>query len=507
MNIEKQLRDDQHALITVQVEADRLEGMKRRAASKLAKRVKIPGFRPGKAPYPVIVRQLGDAAILEEAIELLVDEIYPEIIKEAEIKPYGPGKLENITNTDPLTLEFSIPLEAETILGDYHSIQKPYEPGSVTDEDVAAVLEDLRENHAIVEPVERPAQEGDLVVLNLSATRSGSEDGQVEELIPERSTSVIIRPVDRETQGETDSSTDNDEATDEWPFPGFSRNLIGMASGDEKHLEYNYPEDSNYKTLQGAQAEFYIKVETVKSRQLPEVGDEFASTVGEFDTLDALQAGIRKTLESQARASYNENYDEEILDSAVEQTTYRYPPEVVEHEIETVIDEFRRRLERQGMDLDLYLKARNIDMKAFEEEVQPVAESRIKRALFLVEFGRAENVEVKPEELEREAYSTMDYLYNTLPQRDARKLSDRDVYTNIVGNLLADMMSRRSLARFRELSSGGLSKEITEDEAQEEEVPAESALVAEAVESDPASNQIMDNHPTDESPADDSPAG
>jgi trigger factor len=506
LNIDKQIRDDQHALLTVQVEADRLEGMKRRAASKLAKRVKIPGFRPGKAPYPVIVRQLGEAAILEEAIELLVDEVYPEIIKESDIKPYGPGKLENITNTDPLTLEFSIPLEAETILGDYHSIQKPYELEPVSDEDVADVLKDLRERNAIVEPVERPAQDGDLVVLDLSATRSGFEDGQVEELIPKRSTSIIVRPADIGIQEETEPSTDNGNSSDEWPFPGFSRNLIGMAAGDEKVLEYNYPDDSDYKTLQGAQAQFHVKVETVKSRQLPEIDDEFASTVGEFDTLEALQAGIRKSLEAQSRATYNENYDEEILDAAIEQTSYKYPTEMVEHETETVISEFRRRLERQGMDLDLYLKARNIDMKAFEEEVKPVAESRIKRALFLVELGRAENIEVKPEELEQEAYSTMDYLYNTLPEHDVRKLSDRDVYTNIVGNLLADMLSRRSLARFRELCSGGLSKETSEeesDELQEEEIPADGEPVIAVVEAETTSTQMTESDPVEESPVGD----
>jgi trigger factor len=482
LNIEKQISEDQHAQLTVQVEADRLEIMKRRAASKLARRVKIPGFRPGKAPYPVIVRQLGESAILEEAVELLVEEIYPEVIKEAEIKPYGPGKLENVTNTEPITLEFSVPLEAETILGDYHAIQKPYELETVSDEDVADVLEDLRERHAVVEPVERPAQVGDMVVINLSATRLGAEEGQVEDLIPERSTSVIIRTeetTEQDTADTDDSSKDNQQ--EEWPFPGFSQALVGVAANDERTLEYTYPEDSNYTTLQGAVAQFLVKVEAVKSRQLPDLDSEFAKTIGDFDTLEALEAEIRKSLEAQARASYNEKYDDEILDAAIEQTSFKYPPEMVEHEIETVISEFRRRIEQQGMDLDLYLKTRSIDLDAFKEEVKPVAEGRIKRALFLVEFGEAEDIQVKPEELEKEAYSTMDYLYNTLPQNDARKLSNRDVYTNIVGNLLADMLSRRSLARFRELCSGGLSRE-DEEETQKEDSLADSELDAEAAE-------------------------
>ncbi len=475
MNIEKQIREDHHAQLTVQVEADRLEGIKRRAASRLARRVKIPGFRPGKAPYPVIVRHLGEAAILEEAIELLVAEIYPEVIKETGINPYGPGKLENISATEPLTLEFSVPLKAEAILGDYHSIKIAYELEQVTDQDVNDVLEDLRERHAIIEPVDRAAQVGDLVTLKLSATRLAADDEPAAELIPERSTSVIIRPEDASSK------------PDEWPFPGFSHHLIGMKTGDEKALEYTFPEDSLYETLRGMQAQFYVKIEAVKSRQLPELDDDFAKTVGEYDTLEALKADIRKSLEEQARTAYHKVYDEKILDAAIEQTTFKYPPEMVDDEVDTIIKELQQRLERQGMDIDLYLKSRGIDMEAFREEIRPVAEDRIKRALFLVEFGKAEKIEVKPEELEHEAYSTMDYLYNTLPERDARKLSRREVYTNIVGNVLADMLSDRSLERFREICSDGLSKVEAERSEQTQAEVSTSPDVADETETEPSS--------------------
>jgi trigger factor len=510
LNIEKQITEDHHAKLTVQVDADQLESMKRRAASKLARRVKIPGFRPGKAPYPVIVRQLGEAAILEEAIELLVEEIYPEVIKDAEIEPYGPGKLENISEKEPLTLEFSIPLEAETVLGDYHSIKREYAPEAVSDQDVADVVQDLRERNAIIEPVDRPAQIGDLVSLKLSATRSGTENEPAEVLIPERPTSVIIRPVVPKTQQSEETTETTDDGPNEWPFPGFSQRLIGLAVGDEKSFEYTFPADADYTTLQGAEAQFQVKVEAVKSRQLPELDDEFVKMIGEFDSLDDLQAEIRKTLEAQKRTAYNDEYDTNILDAAIEQTTFKYPPEMVEREIETVISEFGRRLERQGMDLDLYLKTRSIDMQGFKEEVKPVAEGRIKRALFLVEFGKAENIEVKPEELENEAYSTMNYLYNTLPERDARKLSDRDVYTNIVGNLLADMLSHRSLAHFRELCSGGLSKEEvngeseSENETLKENAPVEHQEIAETVESGTPPLPIPEDDPVGESTANDS---
>jgi trigger factor len=493
LNIEKQIREDHHAHLTVQVDADRLEGMKRRAASQLAKRVKIAGFRPGKAPYPVIVRQLGEAAILEEAIELLVDDIYPDVIKEAEIKPYGPGKLENISSADPIILEFSVPLEAETILGDYHSISKPYELETVSDQDVHDVMQDLRERHAIIEPVDRQAQVGDLVTLKLSAIRLNTDEDDAKELIHERSSTILIQPSDINRVSDADSDATSEDKAEEWPFPGFSQLLVGMGVNDQKSIEFTYPEDSEYQAFKGAAAQFHIQIEAVKSRQLPELDDEFAKTIGEYDSLDMLQADVRKSLETQAQSAYNENYDEEILDAAIELSSFKYPDEMVEHEIETVISEFRRRLERQGMDLDLYLKTRKLEMNGFKEEVRPVAEGRIKRALFLVEFGKVENIEVKPEELENEAYSTMNYLYSTLSEQEARKLSDRDIYTNIVGNVLADMLSRRSLERFREICSGGLSKLPTEDNVEEGAHPSdEDNAMNDEVEIDPESTTIND---------------
>ncbi len=142
MKIETTILDDQQARLTVEIESDRLEEAKRQAANKLAKRVKIPGFRPGKAPYPVVLRTIGESAILEEALEILVDRVYPEIIKESEIKPYGPGRLEKISETtDPLTITFLVPLDAEVVLGDYKSIRKEYQPEPVSDDEIEESLE------------------------------------------------------------------------------------------------------------------------------------------------------------------------------------------------------------------------------------------------------------------------------------------------------------------------------------------------------------------------------
>ena len=172
MKIDKQFQEDHQVKITVEVEPEQMESMKRRSARKIARRVKIPGFRPGKAPYAVIVRQVGEAAIIEDALELLVNDIYPKVIEEADINPYGPGSLENVGSLDPPTLEFVVPLEAEVVLGDYRSLRRPYEPEPVKDEDIQDVLDNIRERQAVIEPVERAAEEGDLVTVRISAKRT-----------------------------------------------------------------------------------------------------------------------------------------------------------------------------------------------------------------------------------------------------------------------------------------------------------------------------------------------
>ena len=148
MNIEKTFTDDHQVNLKVTIDDARLDEAKQRAARKLAKRTSIPGFRPGKAPYHVIARTVGDAAILQEAVDLILDEDYSKIIDEAGINPYSSGALNNIPSMEPLTLEFTVPLEAETTLGDYKSVRFPYDLEPVSDENVTAYLEDLRERMA-----------------------------------------------------------------------------------------------------------------------------------------------------------------------------------------------------------------------------------------------------------------------------------------------------------------------------------------------------------------------
>ena len=450
MKIETQLTENHQAKLNVEIEAELLEEAKVRAARKIARRIKIPGFRPGKAPLAVITRQVGDATILEEALDLLIDDLYPKIIQEAGIDPYGPGSLENVVSTEPLVMEFTVPLAAEVDLGDYRSLRLPFEPKTVTDDDISSVLENLRERQAVIEPVERPAQMGDLIALRLSA-KDASENGSEPEnyLIQPRSTSILI-------------TQDDDQ---EWPFPGFSNNLVGVSANDAQTVSFQYGEDEQDEFFKGKEVEFYFTVESVKSRSLPELDDDFAASVGDYDNMEALKKDILATLERQAEQAYSDSYDNDIIEMAVAQATFKYPPQMLEQEVSDVISDLERRLEQQNLDMELYLKTRSLDMDGLREELHPIAESRLKRSLFLFELARKESIELNPQELARETEMTMNYLSRSLPEKEARKLNNEKTYRNITTNVMADMLLQRSRERLRAIGVGDL------DKIQEEDTP------------------------------------
>jgi trigger factor len=462
LKIETQPREDHQVKLIVEVEPQPFEDAKQRAARKLARQVKIPGFRPGKAPYPVIVRHLGEPAIIEEAVEILVNDIYPQAIKEAGIEPFGMGTLENIVSLDPPTFEFIIPKKAEVQLGDYAAIRLPYETQSVAETQIDEVLSNLRERQAVVEPVERAAQVGDSLRVRLSGERLQAGEGEDTTLVREREYPITIE-------------TEDSEHSVNWPFPGFSSRLVGLTAGDEVELEHTFPEDYEQEYLQGATAVFHARVEQVNSRTLPELDDEFASTIGDYSTLEELRTAIRQDLEKHAEEEYNQEYDEKLIEEVINISTITYPPQMLDQEIETVIDRLKGNLAQQNLDIDLYLKTRQIDMQGLREEVTPVAEARLKKSLVLLELGEAEKIAINPDELQTETNRTLDELSYYMEEKDFRRmLQTNEARSNLVSNVMVEMLIERTQERLRNIARGlvtevePVSSETSEDEPQPE---------------------------------------
>ena len=391
---------------------------------------------------------------MEESLEILINDQYPKIIEEANISPYGPGQFNNIVTLDPLTLEFTVPLMAEVTLGEYRSIRYPYEPTQIQEQDVDNIIENLRQRQAIEESTELPAQENNRLHVRLSANRTESEEGVSPELFSERPLSLTI-------------AEKGEDTADEWPFDGFSRELIGMAVGDRKRLIYTFPEDSEFKNLRGMKAEFSVLVEDIKSRTLPELNDEFAQVIGDYKDLEALRSEIQESLEHRAKESYDADYDDRVVTSAVDQSTIKFPPQMLENEIREVLHQLEQRLKTQNLDLETYRKTRGLDEEGLKEEAKPVAESRVKRSLVLLEIAEAENIQVEKEELQAETERTLEAMTRFMPESELRKLSSQELYPGLVGNILADMRINRTLERLRDIASGAIESGISAESKQE----------------------------------------
>jgi len=456
LKITKEAQEEHQIKLIVELEPELMENAKRRAAKHIAKNIKIPGFRPGKAPYHVIVRYAGEGAVTEKGMELLVQDIYPKLIEDAEIEPYGPGSLENIVSLEPPTLEFLIPLEAEVVLGDYKSIEKTYSPEPVQAEDIDQVLKNLQEQHATLVPADRPALEGDIATVNLVGDRFLTDEEELTEenesggeiLFPSRSLQMLIQPDDEE---------------DDWPYPGFTTNLIGMNIGESKQINHKYPDDYGSESLQGTEVRFEFTIEDLKARILPELNNDFADTVGEYETLEDLQKAIRESLEEQRSSSYMEEYDETILTELINISEIKYPPQMLDKQIDNMIDNLTFNLEQQKLDLDLYLKMRNVTLEELRAETIPIAETRLKRTLALMELAKLEDIQIDPEELEREIDQTILAIRESQePSRKAETIT-RDDRLNIATNLMASMLTNLAMERFRDIAKGTSGENITTD--------------------------------------------
>lgn len=446
MKIDQQPLDDHQVRLTVEVENAQLESARKRAARKIAQQVKIPGFRPGKAPYSVIERQVGPEAIEDEALDIVLDDVYPKVIEETGIKPWGPGTLEKVDeDKEPRVFEFRVPLSPTVELGDYKKIRIPFEEKPVTEKDIQGVIDNLREQQAVLEPVERAAQEGDMVHAVISGERDKADHDGNTALLAERRYPVIIESQDVDT-------------SNEWPFPGFSHQLIGLRPGDKKTLRHAYSKDSSFEELRGAAATFKINVEEIKDRILPELNDDFAKSLGDYENLAQLREEIEKSLRENFESRQNEEYDNQIVDAIVEGSTIKFAPQMLDHEIEHYIEDLQPQLASQGMDLDTYLKSRQMELDDLKTEVRPRVEERLKRSLVLMEVSKAEGSEVSEDEVAGIVQEKIARIQTMVPEDEARRLFSGDSLQGMVSRTITEEIIDRTLQRLRQIAKGKAAK-------------------------------------------------
>jgi len=462
LKINKTIEENHEAKLVVEVDAEKMESFKRRAARKISERGKIAGFRPGKAPYHMVVLNYGEQAIIEQAVDYFVDSEYSNILKEADVNPGAAGSLESIDSLEPPMLTFRVPLAPEVALGDIHSLRIPYEWSAPDQAEVDKAVEDLRQMYASTENVEREAQVGDYVLVDVKS--------EIEELT-RTGFAAFIREEERDT---------------EWPYNGFANELIGLKPGDTKTIKHTFPEDHDLDALKAKEAEMEVTVKTVRAVTLPELDDEFAKTVGAGDTLEALRESVAKDVESRSKTDYDDKYFVDLIEKIKEGATFKYHQHSLDHENEHVLEDLQQRLSQQNMDLDTYFKLRNTTREQFvEDEVKPVAKKRFERSLILDEIVRQEKLEVDNASLDAEFNQTLSAL--TMQGMDLNKVKGGKKGQQQLAQAIAmesanRVLTRRALDMLKSIAVGEYkSPEEREAEAAAAQAEAQVASETEAV--------------------------
>ncbi len=469
LKIEKTIEEGHEAKLIVEVEPEKMDSYKRRAARKISERGKIPGFRPGKAPYHMVVLNYGEQAIIEQAIDYFIDGEYSNILKEAEVEPGASGALEKVESLEPPKLIFKVPLAPEVDLGDYHSIRMPYEWTAPAESEVDAAIEDLRRGYGTTETVEREVQETDYLLVDV--------DSEISEL-KRTGFATIVSTSDREI---------------EWPYIGFAKELVGLKPGDTKTVKHEFPKDHDLEALQGVSAEMTVTIKTVRGVTLPELDDEFAKTVGAGETLESLREMVTKDVEARSKAAYDDKFFVDLIEKIKEGATFKYHQHSLEHEGEHVLEDLSQRLSQQGMDLDTYFKLRNTTRETFiEEEVKPVAKKRFERSLILDEIVRKEEIEVDNAALDEEFSQTLNSLamqgLDFGKIRGGKKGQER-VAQSIAMDSANRLLTRRALEMLKSIAVGEY-KSPAERKAEAEAKAKEAEPVAEAEPAVPAEEAL-----------------
>jgi len=427
LKLQKEFTDDQQVKITAEFEPELLDQFMHKAARKISQRTRIPGFRPGKAPYAMVVNHVGEASIREEALEMLLDKVYPEVLEEAQISPYGPGNLDEIKNQDPLTLLFTIPLEPETELGDVDSIREAYTLPEVSDEKVDELIRQVRRNSSTIVPLETPAAEGNLLYLTLEALAVEPKEGEDPEIFGSTPQQVLI-------------PTESEESDSEWPYRGFGRALIGSNAGETVVLTHEFPqEDSVEEDFRGKKIRFNASIQSVKALELPELDEAYLEEIGDFKSVEELRTAVYERQLAIETADYEDKYYLGLVDRIRQDTKFKYPPQMLHEEEEEVLHRFEHELSHRQLELDLYLKMRKMDKEDFiKQEVTPTAITRLERALVMEALSKKYGIKVSNDELEQHISSLISDLVRSGELHQMQKDLGEKKFANAISHEAAN---------------------------------------------------------------------
>ncbi len=380
MKVTREDEVQRQTVLNIEMEEPDLESYLQRAYQRVSQKVKVPGFRPGKAPRAVVERVIGRESLLQEALEFMVPEATAKAIEQEAIEAGAQPDVELI-GTDPVSIKATVPLIPLVETGDYSSIRVLWVAPAVSDEQINDALEEIRKQSAIWDPVERPAQIGDQVVMDLL----GVVDGET--LLDQQDGPFVL----------------SDEPM---PIPGFGQALVGLSTGETREFALTFPEDYLSEAMAGKECLFTVTAKETKEQKLPDLDDEFAKGAGEgFDTLDALKDNIRQQLQDELEHQDQHQYEDLVLDELAIIGSVELPSIIVEraidHHLEEIQETIGRRLGR-AISLEEYIEVTKKTEEELREETRETVEQQLRRSYLISEVSQTEGIEASEEDIEAE---------------------------------------------------------------------------------------------------------
>lgn len=383
MNVKNIERNGNEATIVVEIDKDLMETGINKAYLKARKQILVPGFRKGKAPRKMIEALYGAHVFYEDGLEEIFPEVYDfAVAKQEGFKAIGRPSLTDMKIEDDgsVTLTLTTEVYPEVTLGQYKGLEVEKTEASVTDEQVQAELDRMAQNVASTETVDRAAQMGDTANIDFEGFDNGVpfEGGKGENFDLKLGSGQFV--------------------------PGFEEQVVGMTAGEEKDIDVTFPEDY-HKELAGKAVVFHVKLNKVTVTMVPEMDDEFAKDVSEFDTLDALKADVRAKALEQAQKQADSAFENACVEKAAENTTVDMPKALVENELDVQMERFGYQLQMSGYSMEQYAKMMGGDVNTMRNAFRPAAEKQAKISVTLEAIAKAEGLTATEEEIEEEIKS------------------------------------------------------------------------------------------------------
>lgn len=366
--------------LEIPITPEELEAAQERAFRRLAKNVKLPGFRAGKVPRRVFEQTYGSETIASEALEDVVPEVYARAVREHELSPVDRPKMELLPAEEgkPSRLKATVAVRPVIDLQDYKGIEVERDASTIDDDDVERSIAALAKERATLVPVERPAQLGDVVTLDYEgkidgiAFEGGTANGQMTELDENRF------------------------------IPGFASGIAGLSAGETKDVEAVFPSDYPKEDLAGKTAIFTVTVHDVKALELPAIDDEFAKAISENETLDALRTDVRKRLEVIAQSRERRAIGNAVMEKLVDAHEFPLPEVLIDREVDNMVNDLAAQVGQSGSTLDDYLQEQGKTVDELRESFRTDAAQRVKGTLVIEEVARAEGINATPADIAEE---------------------------------------------------------------------------------------------------------